>query len=106
MYSLGVLLYELLSGRRPHDAAGRLTRDAARARTDDEVTRPSVALGRGPDAATAAEARATSPDRLRRRLIGDLDTIVLAAMRAEPERRYGSAEQLGTDVRRHLLACR
>ena len=49
-----------------------------------------------------AQARSTSPDRLRRRLAGDLDTIVLAAMRVEPERRYGSAEQLGADVRRHL----
>ena len=102
VYSLGVLLFELLSGRRPHDPAGRPTHEVTRARTEDEVTRPSVALGRGPDARVAAEARATSLDRLRRRLTGDLDTIVLAAMRAEPERRYGSAEQLGADVRRHL----
>ena len=102
VYSLGVLLYELLAGRRPHDAAGRSTHEVARARTEDEVTRPSVALGRGPNAAAAAQARSTNPDRLRRRLAGDLDTIVLAAMRAEPERRYGSAEQLGADVRRHL----
>ena len=102
VYSLGVLLYELLAGRRPHAAAGRPAHEMARARTEDEVTRPSVALGRAPNAVAAAHARSTSPERLRRRVGGDLDTIVLAAMRAEPERRYGSAEQLAADVRRHL----
>ncbi len=102
VYSLGVLLYELLAGRRPHDGAGRPAREAARARAVDEVTRPSLALGRGPVADTTARARGTTTERLRRQIAGDLDTIVLAAMHAEPERRYGSAEQLGADIRRHL----
>ena len=52
--------------------------------------------------AEAAARRATTPDRLRRRLRGDLDNIVLTAMRREPERRYGSAAELADDLRRHL----
>ena len=102
VYSLGVLLYELVAGRRPHKLGDRPADGAVRTRGEDWVTRPSVALTRAPDAGAAAQARSTTVDRLRRHLAGDLDTIVLAAVRAEPEQRYGSAEQLGGDIRRYL----
>lgn len=57
---------------------------------------------RGKTPAQIAAARGTTPERLRRRLAGDLDAIVLTALRREPERRYTSAEALREDIRRHL----
>lgn len=103
VYSLGVLLHELLTGRRPHDAAGRSPVELAHARADTEAERPSAVLRHDATAtAEAARARGTTAPRLRRRLQGDLDTIVLMAIRADAERRYASAEQLGADVQRHL----
>ena len=82
-----------------------------RAITTDPPTRPSAALRDGERARTPvevttpeqrAEARSTTPDRLRRALQGDLDTIVLRCLQKEPERRYGSASQLIEDLERHL----
>ena len=87
VYSLGLVLYELLAGRRP--PAGSL------------VERPSAAVA-GPGAEEAARLRGTTPERLRRLLRGDLDTIVLRALAEDARRRYPSAEQLLADVRRHL----
>lgn len=102
VYALGVVLHELLVGRRPRPAG---TPPAP-------PTRPSTAVRRvagaspeandGFDPAAVAHARAASPERLARRLAGDLDTIVLQALREEPERRYESAQALADDVRRHL----
>ena len=112
VYGLGVLLYELLTGHRPH----RLTRGSAdeivRAVVETEPERPSTAVARDetiarPDgttetvsAASVGEARDATPDRLRRRLRGDLDAIVLKALRKEPRQRYPSAEALAQDIER------
>jgi len=86
VYSLGVLLYQLLTDRRPYDLEERSARGLAAALARGEPAKPS---------AVAAEER-------RKRLRGDLDNIALTALRREPERRYGSAGELADDVRRHL----
>ncbi|MDQ6808335.1 MAG: serine/threonine-protein kinase [Verrucomicrobiota bacterium] len=92
VYSLGVVLYELLSGRRPYQPKGRSASDIARAITEQQPERPSAAIGVSLD----SEARA------RKSLRGDLDNIVLMAIRKDPARRYASVAQLSDDIRRHL----
>lgn len=101
VYALGVLLYELLVGRRPHPAegSGRVA----------PITRPSAAVARDRkgdgawrgDGDRSALARGTTPDRLRRLLAGDLDNIVMKALETDPARRYESAAALGEDLRRY-----
>ena len=86
VYALGVLLYQMLTGRRPHAADGRHLPSLVRAVLDEPVAPPSAVAG--------------AP--LARRLRGDLDRIVLMALRKEPERRYASAGQLAEDVERFL----
>ena len=89
VYSLGVVLYELLTGRSPYRPKSRAPLDVAEAVRTTEPPRPSQA------AATVGSATA-------RRLRGDLDTIILTALRKEPERRYQSVERLAADLQRHL----
>jgi eukaryotic-like serine/threonine-protein kinase len=102
VYSLGVVLYELLSGARPYKTTGRTAGDMARAVLEQEAERPSTAANRVTSRAEVSTARGTHPEKLRRRLRGDLDNIVLKAIRKEPERRYVSVEQFSEDIRRHL----
>jgi non-specific serine/threonine protein kinase/serine/threonine-protein kinase len=106
VYALGVLLFRMLSGRRPYaldsrgleqlwdhvrNRAPRRPSEAVRVEEEDGVTREMIAAARG-----------APPERLERQLVGDLDTILLMALRKEPERRYCSAEQFSADIRRHL----
>jgi eukaryotic-like serine/threonine-protein kinase len=104
VYSLGVVLYGLLSGRRPYRTTGRTPHEMARAVLEQEPERPSASIDRADqaDGELVGLARGTSPEKLRRRLGGDLDNIVLKALRKEPERRYVSVEQFSEDVHRHL----
>jgi tRNA A-37 threonylcarbamoyl transferase component Bud32/tetratricopeptide (TPR) repeat protein len=86
VYSLGVVLYRLLTGQLPHRLKAQSVDDMARTVGQTEPQRPS----------TVVEAGGGRP------LRGDLDNIVLMALRKEPERRYPSVEQFSEDVRRHL----
>ena len=114
VYTLGVLLYELLTGHSPYRLAALTPAELMRAVCEEEPARPSAAVlrsesvtrGDGSTSSVSADevarSRALRPDRLARRLRGDLDTIALTAMQKEPTRRYGSAGALADDVRRHL----
>jgi serine/threonine-protein kinase len=109
VFALGVLLYELLIGVRPFQAAS--PPELRRAVCESEPIPPSEALTSGatgaqpgdrPDPAAVANLRGTRPEPLARQLRGDLDQIVLMALRKEPERRYASAGQLSEDLGRFL----
>jgi eukaryotic-like serine/threonine-protein kinase len=108
IYALGVLLYQLLTGRSPYRLVSYSQLQLERAICMDDPTRLSqtvVAKLKGEsdaDRSRISDRRGLSPQRLQARLAGDLDAIVAMAMRKEPERRYPSVEALADDVQRHL----
>ena len=101
IYSLGVILYELLSGQRPYRLTSRTPADAERVICEEEPPKPSTAVLHGDPPKEGSPSGQASPEKLKRQLAGDLDNIILMALRKEPERRYLSVEQLSEDIRRH-----
>jgi serine/threonine-protein kinase len=101
-YQLGLLLYELLTGQRAHRLKSRTLGELQRAVCNEEPTRPSTLVTAPGADPSAAWSRRTQPETLSRKLHGDLDNIILLALRKEPERRYASVSQLIDDIERHL----
>lgn len=116
VFSLGALLYHLLTGKRPYPIPRNQPLQLASVLCEQIPARPSTVIGWSESVVDVTD---TIPlpfsrqeqgsllslgraERLRRRLAGDLDAIVMKALRKEPERRYASVEQLAEDLRRHL----
>jgi eukaryotic-like serine/threonine-protein kinase len=115
IYSLGVLLYKLLTGHSPYQTKSDSLIEIQRLICDEEPTKPSTVVsqtelrpsGGGQSCVsitpqTVSSVRKCRPEELRRWLYGDLDAIVLKALRKEPELRYESVEELSADIGRHL----
>jgi serine/threonine protein kinase/tetratricopeptide (TPR) repeat protein len=115
VYSLGVLLYELLTGHRPYRFFSRAPHEIARVICEEKPMHPSIVVSRAHDLLPAQVetqdagtlqhlyvSRGATADNLRRELAGNLDNIVMKALRKETERRYQSADQLREDITHHL----
>ncbi|HTY59867.1 MAG TPA: protein kinase [Bacteroidota bacterium] len=95
VYALGMVLYKLLTGRKPYEFRSTVPYEMSQTILGTEPTRPS---GKAVSIAVAG----ASDLKIRKTLSGDIDAIVLMALRKEPEHRYQSAQELSDDIERHL----
>ncbi|MEO8195249.1 MAG: serine/threonine-protein kinase [Thermoanaerobaculia bacterium] len=102
VYSLGLVLYELLAGARPYRVTGDSVLVLERAIVATEAPPLAAAYRSSASLAAIADARSTTPERLARRLSGDLDAIVQQALAKDPAARYSSATALARDLADHL----
>lgn len=106
IYSLGVILYELLTGTRPYELPSAQPLEVVKVVCQENPPRPSTrvleTVSRPHESDDAGYLRRTDARRLHRRLSGDLDVICLKALRKEPERRYHTVQELLDDIDRHL----
>jgi serine/threonine protein kinase/tetratricopeptide (TPR) repeat protein len=115
IYSLGVLVYELLTDHRPYRVASQSLLEIEHSICEEETEKPSTVVGRTEDRVSnstqettvitpelVAKNRGLEPIELRHRLQGDLDTILMKALRKKPQDRYASAQEFSNDIERHL----
>ena len=106
IYSLGVLCYELFTGQRPYRLRNRYMADIQKVICEEQPLKPSEVVTRRVAAeepeTVALNSRVTAMRKLSRGLAGDLDNIILMALRKDPQRRYASARQFSDDIDRYL----
>jgi serine/threonine protein kinase/tetratricopeptide (TPR) repeat protein len=98
VYSLGIVLYELLCGNQPY----RLKRDSAVVLEEAILAADPVRPSQATITDAASQARSTTAGKLARTLAGDLDTIVLKALKKNPAERYATVDAFSQDIQRHL----
>ena len=104
VYALGVLLYKLMTGTSPYGVSPTTPREYEEAIVGRDPIKPSTVVTSAGSNTGISESRGVSLDRLRKRLVGDLDNIALKALQKEPERRYATANALAADIHRYLAS--